>query len=401
MKTMLKRLTALLKRFWHRNEPANDPYHPFCLPLHVDEWNKLRKKHSGLRPDLRGFDLRGFKFPQLESRRFQMFYHDRNPKKKTIFQDILQNEMDNIDLHNANMQKCALWTCTMKGADLRRADLYGAEIRWTDLSGADLRGADLRFAEFSDVDFTNARFEGAAFGRTRFNSTKFTGATGLDDIFHHTKNTMDIYSIISSRPLPKNFINQFFNVQGDFAAALDHIDDRKYSSCFISYAHKDSEFVHSFWKELIKSGVPCWFDRQDMKSFVGSSEESGEDLKRQLFSSVLSADLMIIVLSLNSISSMWVAQEIEARRMNQENSIIPIIIHNMERNDENRSCDTRYTEIIKTPEWHKTPRKKYTAEWLNTALESCDIDFRDCSDERDIRNRLPKLLARLRRRRTR
>ena len=79
---------------------------------------------------------------------------------------ILDYDLSNADLSNANLRGADLSNANLRGADLRGADLSdaslsNANLRGADLRGADLRGADLSDANLSDASLSNANLRGA------------------------------------------------------------------------------------------------------------------------------------------------------------------------------------------------------------------------------------------------
>ena len=65
--------------------------------------------------------------------------------------DLSEANLSEADLSEANLRGADLSEANLRGADLRGADLRGANLSEADLRGANLRGADLRGA---DLDFS-------------------------------------------------------------------------------------------------------------------------------------------------------------------------------------------------------------------------------------------------------
>ena len=93
-------------------------------------------------------------------------------------------------------------------------------------------------------------------------------------------------------------------------------------SVFISYNHKDSDFVDKLSLALIKNNIKVWKDK--WKISVGDS------LINEIESGILGASYLIIVLSENSIRSDWVRKELNAALIREVDDkkikILPVII---------------------------------------------------------------------------
>jgi tetratricopeptide (TPR) repeat protein len=75
-----------------------------------------------------------------------------------------------------------------------------------------------------------------------------------------------------------------------------------FHSCFISYNHKDQEFVERLYSRLKDSRVPVWFDAKDVKG--------GRKLHEQIVKEIREHDKLLIILSKHSLQSDWVKTEI-------------------------------------------------------------------------------------------
>ncbi|HEV7403297.1 MAG TPA: TIR domain-containing protein [Chthoniobacteraceae bacterium] len=75
-----------------------------------------------------------------------------------------------------------------------------------------------------------------------------------------------------------------------------------YSSCFISYSHKDDAFARLLYQELSIHGIRIWFAPKDIRA--------GQKLHEQIEHGVRNYDKLILILSRQSMSSTWVESEI-------------------------------------------------------------------------------------------
>lgn len=74
-------------------------------------------------------------------------------------------------------------------------------------------------------------------------------------------------------------------------------------SCFISYCEKDSAFVKRLYIDLKERGILCWYAPNDMKI--------GERIREGIDKAIEKTEKVLIILSVNSIESLWVEKEVE------------------------------------------------------------------------------------------
>jgi hypothetical protein len=77
----------------------------------------------------------------------------------------------------------------------------------------------------------------------------------------------------------------------------------QYYSCFISYSNKDQDFAQKLHDDMQSNGVRCWFDREDMKI--------GDPIRPTIDSQIRLRDKLLVILSVNSVKSEWVGDEVE------------------------------------------------------------------------------------------
>ena len=90
---------------------------------------------------------------------------------------------------------------------------------------------------------------------------------------------------------------------------------------FISHSHKDKDrFVRKFAERLRADGVDAWFDEWEINP--------GDSLTEKVFSEGLPAcNVMIVVLSRDSVESRWVREELNAglvRRIEENAKLVPV-----------------------------------------------------------------------------
>jgi hypothetical protein len=166
-----------------------------------------------------------------------------------------------------------------------------------------LRGTDLR-----DTNLRGANFAYAKAGFTSFGNTDLGEVMGLESVLHFGPSTIGIDTIYKSRgKIPEVFLRgcgvpEPFVVQVPaLVAALEPI---QFYSCFISYSSKDQDFAERLHADLQGKGVRCWFAPEDLKI--------GDRFRDRIDESIRLHDKLLLILSQNSVSSLWVSDEVEA-----------------------------------------------------------------------------------------
>ena len=97
-------------------------------------------------------------------------------------------------------------------------------------------------------------------------------------------------------------------------------------SVFISYSHKDGNFVHKLAIRLVENNIKVWKD--DMKI------SAGDTFMRKIRTGIQGASYFGIVLSKNSINSKWVKEELNEALMHETQArgivILPFLLDNSE-----------------------------------------------------------------------
>lgn len=125
---------------------------------------------------------------------------------------------------------------------------------------------------------------------------------------------------------------------------------------FISHASEDKDrFVIEFAAKLRENGIDAWVDKWEMMP--------GDSLVNKIFDEgIKNADVIIIILSQNSVDKPWVKEEINAgfiKRIESNVKIIPVIID-----------DCNVPESLKSTLWEKINDLKSYNENLNRIVNS-------------------------------
>ena len=96
---------------------------------------------------------------------------------------------------------------------------------------------------------------------------------------------------------------------------------QQYKKVFISYSHKDINFVEKLYHKLKNDGVTCFFDKDSIRS--------GENWVLALEKGLEESDVVILVLSENYFESKWANAERSFMTRNdpsgEKRKIIPLL----------------------------------------------------------------------------
>jgi hypothetical protein len=118
----------------------------------------------------------------------------------------------------------------------------------------------------------------------------------------------------------------------------------EFYSCFISYSTKDQEFADRLYADLQNKGVRCWFAPHDLKI--------GDRFQDVIEQSIRVYERLMIILSENSVDSVWVEREVQAamekeRRSPGDTVLFPIRLDDaVMRSDRAWAADIRRTRHI-------------------------------------------------------
>jgi hypothetical protein len=228
-------------------------------------------------------------------------------------------------LRRADFREAVLSAAVLRGADLsgavlrgavfRRADLREADLRWAALSGADLSGADLREADLREADLSRADLSEAVLSEAQCSATIFGGvdlseAKGLESIRHAGPSTVGVDTLLRSRGrIPEAFLRGCGVPDAQVAYLLSlfrGVEPIQFYSCFISYSTKDQDFAERLHSRMRDKGLRVWFAPEDM--------QPGKKMHEQVDEAIRLYDKLLLVLSVHSIGSKWVRDEIRRAR---------------------------------------------------------------------------------------
>lgn len=250
----------------------------------------------------------------------------------------------------------------LTNADLRMATLSMANLTGVNLSGADLSGAYLKFAHLTRAKLSHTKLEEAILGFTTLTGVNLSLARRISSIVHTGPSPIGTDTLhLSKGKIPTEFLRgcglspweieiaRLYDPDlspGEVDEILGtRIFQKRISGpmflggVFISYSHKDADFVEKLEKHLIDEDLTVW---RDVHKLVAG------DFQRQIFTAIRRQDIIITVLSKNSVDSDWVAAEVafarKKERAEKRDVLCPLAIDSSWRS---RMDDVLWRQLVK------------------------------------------------------
>jgi len=269
--------------------------HLKILKRGVHVWNKWREEHPAIQVDLRYADLCGADLRKM---------------------DFGGSRLRTRDYFSANPNGADFWRVNLSEANLTEADFYNASFGDADLSRATLRSAGLIATRFRGVKLSGADLTDTRIGYTIFDRVDLSEVKGLETVAHDGPSDVSISTIYQSKgQIPEAFLRDT-GVPQTFITYVHSLVGSPFDSCFISYSSKDQEFAERLHADLQRNEVRCWFALRDLKI--------GDRFRERIDEAIHLHDKLLIVLSENSVASLWVEKEIETafEEERQQNRIV-------------------------------------------------------------------------------
>lgn len=291
--------------------------HLEILKKGVGTWNKWRRDNPSVKPDLFNVNLKGANLADVNLSGVNLWEADLN--KARLWRadlsgaDISFANMGNADLRGASLRESNLVDADLSGAVLsfaylRKANLWGADMSDSEIGFSDLKEANLSdtklmrakidHSDFSSSDLSNSDFSDSVMSWCTFGDVDMSAIRGLKKVLHLGPSTIGVDTLFRSKG---EISKQFLKGAGVPDALINGISALsrqpfQFSSCFISYAEDDSEFVERLYANFDEQGLRCWF----------APEKDGKIINAniQLF------DKLLLVLSVNSTESDWVEKAV-------------------------------------------------------------------------------------------
>ncbi|MFL6281910.1 MAG: toll/interleukin-1 receptor domain-containing protein [Pyrinomonadaceae bacterium] len=255
--------------------------HLELLKQGIEVWNKWISENHGVSPDFSEADLRDLSLGAVSK----------------------NGVMHGATFKDANFNKALLSGVTLDGANL-----VGANFSEANLSGVTLTHTLMFNTNFSFADLSHADFTASVWMRVILGDTDLRGAKGLEETDHFAPSVIDHQTFIRSGKLPTSFLRKCGLPDNliEYFPSLLLSEPIQFNSCFISYSHKDEDFVRRLYSRMREAELRVWFAPEDI--------QGGQKIHEQIYQAIQIHDRLLIVLSENSLKSEWVMTEIRKAR---------------------------------------------------------------------------------------
>ena len=250
--------------------------------------------------------------------------------EKCYFRNV---ELDEGSVFNLTYDNCTLMTCSFGG-------LFPSEnIRFYDCDIDDSHFMTLQYYkdnkverddEFIDMLFQDCRVDSSHFHRLNLRNSRFVDSvlyrSGFIDCFvdsecfivtkklkYESYATMDFQTILQSNELSDEILSSYFNIKNkvNLKAIVSGMTTQKtFSTVFISYSFKDSEFAKKINDSLNNQGIRTFMWEKDAPG--------GKPLEDIMTSGIGAHDKLLFIASENSIRSKACQFELTTARKKQE-----------------------------------------------------------------------------------
>nr|MDQ3820099.1 toll/interleukin-1 receptor domain-containing protein [Acidobacteriota bacterium] len=279
-----------------------NPEHLEILEQGVELWNKWRKNHPKIRPNLRVAKLSGMNLKLADLTGAKLSGADLTEATLTYA------NLTDAKLTDAKLSHAILWNAHLCGADLTLADLWNADLWGANFTDADLSYSELQHTNFNRTILRGTKFNKARMGNATFGNIDLSEAVGLETVGHIAPSTVGTDTLyLSGGKIPESFLRGC-GIPDDFITYMHSLtvagQPIQFYSCFISYSSKDQDFAERLYADLQNKGVRCWFAPEDLKI--------GDKIRDRIDESIRLRDKLLLILSEHSIASEWVEHEVES-----------------------------------------------------------------------------------------
>jgi uncharacterized protein YjbI with pentapeptide repeats len=301
----------------------------------VAAWNKWRRKHPTVRPDLShakldcvdltSADLSGTDFSYAHLSRAILSYahlsHAHLNGTNLSGANLSSADLNHASLGYANLSRANMSRANLSSADLSHANLTSADLSRANLTSANLTSANLSRAYFNETNLSSANLTTAGFHYTTFAEVDLSHVKGLETVLHLSRSIVDINSVVL--PTDEHSRLHFLRGIGFTETQIECLPSRltgrptPYSSLFICYASQDEVIAKRLHADLHKNDVPCWFAPHNLQPSHPFLEHIDYAIHTQ--------DKVLLLLSEHSIESAWIRSEVElalAREIAQDCTLL-------------------------------------------------------------------------------
>jgi len=153
-----------------------------------------------------------------------------------------------------------------------------------------------------------------AVGWCSFSELSLVGIKGLENAVHEGPSSIGVDTLeltaadLAKDPSDQAAVEIFLEGAGVPNEYISFFRSRigqpvQFYSAFISYSRKDEGFADRLYADLRQKNIRCWRDKEDLKI--------GEKLRQSINDAIRLHEKLIVVLSENSVNSIWVEDEVE------------------------------------------------------------------------------------------
>jgi len=239
--------------------------------------------------------------------------------------ELSNTNLSGVNLIHATLSKARLTNANLSGAKLTKANLSEASLIQTNLAKAKLRGTNLSKAIFARSDLRKADFTGVGLAGSFFDEVDLSMTNGLADVYHSHPSAMSHSTLQKSKGrIHCDFLRgcglQDWEIElarlydpviseeeaaeaENRAFQLRFTQGIQFSSLFISYSHKNADFLELFEPKLISRGIRFWRDVHDA---------TAGPLDAMVGRAMRTNPTVLLILSEASVMSAWVKAEIRS-----------------------------------------------------------------------------------------
>jgi hypothetical protein len=272
-----------------------NPEHLAILKQGVTAWNSWRQDRPEIMPNLRSCDLQQANFQGADFTHTDFTEADIS-KSMFMSSDFSQANLtytvlSHSDFREANFRQADLTAANASGSKFGRAVFSGTLFIWTTLDNADFGHAEVGWCVFADVDLTTVK--------------------GLPTVEHTGPSTIGTDTL---RRCGGRVPREFLLGLGISDSLIEHSFTSsgtipQFRSCFISYSTNDQDFADKLYGDLQSRGVRCWFAPHDI--------QGGKKIYDQIDQAIFRYELLLVILSDDSMNSEWVKTEIANARQRE------------------------------------------------------------------------------------
>jgi hypothetical protein len=249
-------------------------------PEGIAVWNQIRTSGEAV-PDLSGANLSGANLSEA---------------------NLSEANLSGVNLSRAKLRLARLRVSNLTNAKFDEADLFAANLCETNLNGATFRkakvhGTNFLLAKLDGADLSEAQVRFAVFAQNDLSKTK-----GLHKVVHPGPSEISISTLVASRgKISKRFLRGCGVPDAliePVPSSIARMPKDQFYSCFICCSTKNNEFANQLCTRMRAKGLRVWFAPEDLRSGKKLVDQNEEAIKLY--------DKQLVVLSPESMSSLWV-----------------------------------------------------------------------------------------------